>query len=102
METRRMAIAFLVAYVGLSIVDVVAELADRSGLTGLLMMVLMPVLAGFLWSSGRRTAIVSWVLVGLGFAWLGDAFGDPLLLKIAFFFGTQLAYCLAFRPYWRS
>jgi hypothetical protein len=100
--TRRVAIAFLVAYVGLSMVDVVAELADRSSLTGPLMMVLMPLLVGFLWSSGPRTAIASWVLVGLGFAWLGDAFGDPLLLKIAFFFGTQVAYCLAFRPYWRS
>jgi YhhN-like protein len=100
--TRRIAIAFLVAYVGLSVADVLAELADQALTAGLLPLFLMPLLVGFLWSSGPRPVIVRWVLVGLGFAWLGDWLGDPLLLKIIFFFGTQLAYCLAFRPYWRS
>ena len=77
------------------------ELADQALPARLLPLFLMPLLAGFLWFSGPRPMIVRWVLVGLGFAWLGDAFGDPLLLKIAFFFGTQLAYCLAFQPFWR-
>jgi len=101
-ENRRIAIAFLAAYVVLSAADIVAELADQTLLPRLLPLFLMPLLAGFSWSSGPRPPIVRWVLVGLGFAWLGDSLGDPLLLKIAFFFGTQLAYCLAFRPYWRS
>ncbi len=102
MERRRIATAFLVAYVVLSIADVVAELTDQLLLTRLLPVAQMPLLAGFLWWSGPRDAVVRWVLVGLGFAWLGDTLGDPLLLKIAFFLGTQLAYCLAFRPRWRS
>ncbi len=101
MELRRLATACLAAYAVLSVADVVAELTDQSLLTRLLPTVLMPLLAGFLWWSGPRDAVTRWVLVGLGFAWLGDTLGDPLLLKIAFFFGAQLAYCLAFRPRWR-
>jgi len=100
-EPRPGASVCLAAYAGLSVVDVVAELTDQSLLTRLLPVVLMPLLAGFLWWSGPRDAVARWVLVGLGFAWLGDSLGDPLLLKIGFFFGTQLAYCLAFRPRWR-
>lgn len=102
MEPRRIAIVCLTAYAVFSIADVVAELADQALLARLLLVALMPLLAGFLWWSSPRAAIVRWVMVGLGFAWLGDSLGDTLLLKIIFFFGTQVAYCLAFRPYWRS
>ena len=50
---------------------------------------------------GPRTTVARWVLLALAFSWLGDCLGDPLLVKIIFFFGTQVAYCLAFRPRWR-
>ena len=102
MEPPAAATACLAAYAVLSVADVVAELTDQSLLTRLLPVALMPLLAGFLWWSGPRDAVARWVLVGLGFAWLGDSLGDPLLVKIAFFLGAQLAYCLAFRPRWRS
>ena len=32
------------------------------------------------------------------FAWLGDCLGFSVLLKIIFFVGTQIAYCVAFWP----
>lgn len=102
MEPRRIAIACLTAYVVLAVADVVAELTDQALLPRLLPVALMPLLAGFLWWSGPRATVVRWVMVGLGFAWLGDSLGDPLLLKLIFFLGTQVAYCLAFRRHWRS
>jgi uncharacterized membrane protein YhhN len=102
MKRRRLATVLLAAYVGLSLLDVTAELTDQQLLARVLMLLLMPVLAGHLWLSGARGPLARWVLLGLGFAWLGDGFGDPLLLKLVFFLGTQIAYALAFRPYWRS
>jgi uncharacterized membrane protein YhhN len=102
MKRPRLATVLLAGYVGLSLLDVTAELTDRQLLARLLMLLLMPVLAGHLWLSGARGPLARWVLVGRGFAWLGDGFGDPLLLKLVFFLGTQIAYSLAFRPYWRS
>ena len=62
----------------------------------------MPLLAGFLWWSVRVRPWPAGCCSALAFAWLGDCLGDPLLVKIIFFFGTQVAYCLAFRPRWRS
>ncbi len=74
----------------LSVADVVAELADQcaadAAAAGGPDAAAWPGSSG---SSGPRDAVARWVLVGLGFAWLGDCLGDPLLLKIAFFFGTQ-------------
>jgi uncharacterized membrane protein YhhN len=102
MRARRAATAVLAAYAVLSLVDVAAELTGQLLLTRVLMLVLMPLLAGHLWLSGAGGPLSRWVLVGLGFAWLGDGFGDPLLLKIIFFLGTQAAYALGFRRYWRS
>jgi YhhN family len=99
-DLRRIATVCLAAYAALAVADVVAELLDHALLIRLLPIALMPLLAGFLWWSGPRDAVTRWGLVALGFAWLGDTLGDPLLLKIAFFFGTQLAYCLAFRRRW--
>ncbi len=102
MNPRRAATACVATYAVLSVADVAAELTDQSMLTRLLPVALMPLLAGFLWLSGPRDAVTRWVLVSLGFAWLGDSLGDPILVKIAFFFSAQVAYCLAFRPRWRS
>jgi uncharacterized membrane protein YhhN len=98
---RRAAAASLVAYLVVAAADVLAELSDAYLLARLLPVLLMPLLAGFLWWSAPRTTVARWVLLALGFAWLGDCLGYALLVKIIFFFGTQVAYCLAFRPRWR-
>jgi uncharacterized membrane protein YhhN len=97
---RRVAAVSLVAYVVVAVADVLAELSDAYLLTRLLPVLLMPLLAGFLWWSAPRTTVARWVLLALGFAWLGDCLGYALLVKIIFFFGTQVAYCLAFLPRW--
>jgi uncharacterized membrane protein YhhN len=102
MRRGHLATVLLMAYVVAAVLDVTAELTDQERLARALMLVLMPLLAGHLWLSGARGPLARWVLVGLGFAWLGDGFGDPLLLKLVFFLGTQIAYAVAFRPYWRS
>jgi uncharacterized membrane protein YhhN len=95
------AVVSLVGYGVIAIADVLAELGDAYLLTRILPVLLMPLLAGFLWWSAPRTTVARWVLLALAFAWLGDCLGDPLLLKIGFFFITQVAYCLAFRSRWR-
>ena len=101
MRHRRAATVSLVAYGVVAVADVLAELGDAHLLTRILPVLLMPLLAGFLWWSAPRTTVARWVLLALAFAWLGDCLGDPMLLKIVFFFITQVAYCLAFRSRWR-
>ena len=98
---RGAAAVSLAAYVVLAAADVLAELGDAYLLTRILPVLLMPLLAGFLWWSAPRTTVARWVLLALAFSWLGDCLGYDLLVKIIFFFGTQVAYCLAFRPRWR-
>ena len=101
MRHRQAATVSLVAYGVVATADVLAELTDASLLTRILPVLLMPLLAGFLWWSAPRTTVARWVLLALAFAWLGDWLGDPLVLKIGFFFITQVAYCLAFQSRWR-
>ena len=91
----------MVAYGVVAAADVLAELGDVYLLTRILPVLLMPLLAGFLWWSAPHTTVARWVLVALAFAWLGDCLGEPLLFKIGFFFLTQVAYCLAFWSRWR-
>lgn len=93
--------ACLLTYAAASVVDVVAQLADQRLLISVLPVVLMPLLTSYLVLSVARTRQTTILVVGLVFAWLGDSVpGSPLVL-IAFFLGTQLAYCVAFAPQWR-
>ena len=54
---RRVATAYLAAYVVLAIADVRAELNDGYLLSRILPVFLMPLLAGFLWWSASRTTV---------------------------------------------
>ena len=98
MNRSRRARACLVGYVVASIADVVGELVDHEVLVAGLPMILMPLLAGFLWWSSPPSRLRTVTLVALGFSWLGDWLGDPMLVKIIFFLGAQIAYCAALWP----
>jgi uncharacterized membrane protein YhhN len=87
-----------VAYGVLSIIDVAGEALAIPVMIFALPVFLMPLLAGFTLLTARRSRIRSLLLVALIFAWLGDCLGFSVLLKIAFFVGTQIAYCVAFWP----
>lgn len=68
----------------------------------------MPILAIALWRSGVRSRLTGWMLLGLGFAWLGDTVprflnGDgAFLAMLGEFLLAQLAYIVAFAPLWRE
>ncbi|HSU36577.1 MAG TPA: lysoplasmalogenase [Propionibacteriaceae bacterium] len=98
MNRSRRARACLVGYGLASIADVVGELLDHQVLVAGLPMILMPLLAGYLWWSSPPSRLRSVTLVALIFSWLGDWLGDPMLVKIIFFLGAQLAYCVALWP----
>ena len=95
---RRAAWVCVAAYAVLSIVDVVGEARAIPVLVFALPLILMPLLAAFTLLTVRRSQIRSLLLVALIFAWLGDCLGFSVLLKIIFFLGTQIAYCVAFWP----
>ncbi len=95
---RRAAWVCVAAYAVLSIVDVVGEARAIPVLVFALPLILMPLLAAFTLLTVRRSQIRSLLLVALIFAWLGDCLGFSALLKIIFFLGTQIAYCVAFWP----
>lgn len=68
----------------------------------------MPILAIALWRSGVRSRLTGWMLLGLGFSWLGDTVprfltGDgAFLAMLGEFLLAQLAYIVAFAPLWRE
>ena len=95
---RRAAWVCVAAYAALSIVDVVGEARAIPVLVFALPLILMPLLAAFTLLTVRRSQIRSLLLLALIFAWLGDCLGFSVLLKIIFFLGTQIAYCVAFWP----
>lgn len=69
--------------------------------------VAMPVLAIALWRAGVRVRLTRWMLVGLGFSFLGDTVprflaGDgAFLAMLGAFLLAQVAYIVAFAPLWR-
>ena len=98
-EARRRAAGLCIAaYAVLSIVDIVGEARAIPLLIFAVPVFLMPLLAAFTLLTMRRSQVRSLLLVALIFAWLGDCLGFSVLLKIAFFVGTQIAYCVAFWP----
>ena len=95
---RRAAWGCVAAYGVLSIVDVAGEALAIPVLIFALPIFLMPLLAAFTVLTAHRSRVRSLLLIALIFAWLGDCLGFSVLLKIIFFVGTQIAYCVAFWP----
>lgn len=68
----------------------------------------MPILAIALWRSGVRTRLTRWMLLGLGFSFLGDTVprfltGDgAFMAMLGEFLLAQVAYIVAFAPLWRE
>lgn len=101
----------LVAFVGISVVHLAAQLAAPDGAAAAATQILlMPLLAWVLAAGTRapRGRLVRWTFVALVFSWLGDtlpklAGGDAsFLLMVGAFLVAQLAYCAAFLPLWRA
>ena len=92
-----------------TVVHLGAQLTGADGLAGVTQVLLMPLLAGVLWSatSAPRGRLVRLTLVALGLSWLGDSLprlaeGDAaFLLLVGFFLLAQVAYVGAFLPYRR-
>lgn len=107
----RLMVLALVAFVGISIVHLAAQLAAPDGpVAPATQVVLMPLLAWVLLAGTRapRGRLVRLALVALGFSWLGDtlpklASGDAgFLLMVGGFLLAQVAYGAAFLPSWRA
>lgn len=104
MRRRARSGVWLTLYVIVAVADIIGEAADLDRLRVVCLWVLMPLLAIYLLARtgarpGRTTTLV---LAALLFSWLGDAAGDPLLVKIVFFLIAQVIYVIAFLPYWRT
>ncbi len=90
---------WLVAYAVVAVAQVIGELFGVGPLSGVGLVLAMPVLGGALVASGRhRTRMGRWLLIGIGFSWLGDVLGFAILVKIGFFLLAQLSYVTAFWP----
>ena len=104
---RRVAQLLLGVLAVVSAIHLLAQLLDRSRLSGGTQVLLMPLLAAALWeeTSTPRGRLVSLTLLALGFSWLGDTAprlvdGDPaFLLMVGFFLLAQVCYIVAFLPY---
>lgn len=91
------------AFLIMSVADVAAEFAEAKALTRVLIFFPMPLLFGYVLARVRPAgALVRWLLAAIVFSWLGDAFGQQVLIKIAFFAVAQICYLIAFLPYWRN
>jgi uncharacterized membrane protein YhhN len=99
MKLGRAARAWLIAYVVVSLVDLVAQFVHRPGVALVALALAMPALLGFLLSARPRDRLTRMIAIGLVFSWCGDVFGAVILIKIAFFLIAQLCYAAAFWPY---
>ncbi|MGP7961097.1 lysoplasmalogenase family protein [Sanguibacter sp. A247] len=99
----------VIAVLGIAVtgVHLVAQWNDASGLAAITQVLLMPLVAAWLWSRttpGPRSRLTVLVLLALGFSWLGDAVprvlsGDVgFLAMIGFFLVAQVIYSAAFWP----
>lgn len=98
--------AAAVALAMLTVLHLVAQVAEASTWARVTQACLMPLLAATLWSAAPapRSRLVRMVTVALGLSWLGDtapaAFeGDAaFLVMVGFFLLAQVAYVVAFWP----
>lgn len=99
----RPAVTWLVIYVAIALVDLVAETAQLFWLALAALVLALPALAATLITARGRDRLTHWVLGALFFGWLGDWLGDLLVphiaWKIVFFFLGHLCYIAAFWPY---
>lgn len=94
----------------ISALHLAAQLAGSSALADTTQVLLMPVVAGVLWTSTEppRGRLVRLALLALFFSWLGDSAprltsGDTsFLLMVGFFLLAQLVYVGALWPYRRT
>lgn len=94
-------------YVGLSVANVVGQLADLDWLTTVTKPPLMPVLLAWLLTAAPRVRLTRLVGVALVFSWLGDLalMGEGetwFLLGIGGFALAQITYVVAFAPLARA
>ncbi len=93
----------------LVLVHLTAEAAGAQDLSTVSQWTLMPALAAVVLTATRRPRgrPVTWVLVALGFSWLGDLVpslvddGMSFLVMVGFFLLAQVAYVVAFTPFVR-
>ncbi|WP_426592218.1 lysoplasmalogenase [Cellulomonas sp. McL0617] len=96
----------VVAFGAVALIQVSAEWIGAQRVAQVGQWALMPLLAGALVAATRwpRGHLVRWVLVALGFSWLGDLVpsfvGDDtaFLVMVGFFLLAQVAYVVAFAP----
>ncbi|OLT49264.1 hypothetical protein BJF85_10540 [Saccharomonospora sp. CUA-673] len=107
--SARTANVLLIAYAVVSAGHLVVQLAGPAWLSRPTQMLLMPLLAAWLWcAAAERTRLVRIAVVALAFSWLGDSLpvaftGDAAFLAmVAGFLAAQVGYSLAFWPYRRG
>lgn len=94
------------AFAAVAVVQLSAEWVGADRLAQVGQWALMPVLAGALVAATRwpRGHLVTWVLVALGFSWLGDlvpsfvADDAAFLVMVGFFLLAQVSFVVAFAP----
>ena len=102
-SARAGARAALLAYVLVSLLELVAQWFGLALLSWAALSLLMPLLIIFLLlAAPRPTRLVGLVVLALVFSWFGDALGVTLLIKIGFFLIAQICYLTAFWPFRRS
>lgn len=102
----RAARAWVAVFVVLVLVHLVAQLTGPEGFERVSQWLLMPALAAVVLTATRwpRGRLVTWVLVALGFSWLGDLVPSlvgedaAFLVMVGFFLLAQTAYVVAFAP----
>ena len=106
MFSRHAARAWLVAYIVVSVANVLSGWADAELLNAVTKALLMPLLLGYFTSclDGLEHRLVRWVTAALVFSWVGDLLliGDGdlfFVLGVAAFLGAQICYIVGFRPY---
>src|SRR5690348_17623174 len=100
MGLGRPARGWLIAYVLVATLDLVAELAHWRLVALIALALCMPALLGFLLvARPARDRLTKLVAIALVFSWCGDVFGFDILVKIGFFLVAQLCYAGAFWPY---
>ncbi|MFF3065723.1 lysoplasmalogenase [Oerskovia sp. NPDC057915] len=107
LRRRPAALAAAGAFLLLSAVHLAAHLAGAERLAEVTQWFVMPLLALVVWAATagvRRSRLVRWTLVALGFSWLGDSAPDlssgdaSFLTMVGFFLLAQLSYAAAFWP----
>lgn len=106
MLSRRSAPGWLIAYLAVSLADIVGVVADLSVLSVVTKALLMPLLLAFFAAGldGLEHRLATWVRAALIASWAGDLLliGDGeafFVLGLLAFLTAQICYIVGFRPY---